>query len=101
MTFKFWKLLKNASEVTLVPKKFFFLKILNLVRSIVECKVSLADGIFQFAEQVRDDSKMLLQFSAFFSRSIVATITVYALLLSSASPCTKSGLDPYLLKSLQ
>jgi hypothetical protein len=34
---------KNASEVTLVPRKCF-LKILNLVQSFVECKVSLADG---------------------------------------------------------
>jgi hypothetical protein len=37
--------LKNASEVTaLVPKNIFFLKILNLVQSFVECKVSPADG---------------------------------------------------------
>jgi hypothetical protein len=45
VTFKFWELLKNASEVTLVLKNIFFLKILNLVQSFVECKVSLADGI--------------------------------------------------------
>jgi hypothetical protein len=39
-------MLKNASEVTLVPKKyFFFLKFLNFVQSFVGCKVSLADGI--------------------------------------------------------
>jgi hypothetical protein len=44
VTLKFWELLKNASEVTLVPKNIFFLKILNLVQSFVECKVSLADG---------------------------------------------------------
>jgi hypothetical protein len=44
VTFKFWELLKNASKVTLVPKNIFFLKILNLVQSFVECKVSLADG---------------------------------------------------------
>ncbi len=44
MTFKIWELLKNASEVTLVPKNIFYLKILNLVQSFVECKVSLADG---------------------------------------------------------
>jgi hypothetical protein len=44
VTFKFWELLKNASEVTLVPKNIFFLKILNFVQSFVECKVSLADG---------------------------------------------------------
>ncbi len=44
VTFKFWELLKNASVVTLVPKNFIFLKILNLVQSFVECKVSLADG---------------------------------------------------------
>jgi hypothetical protein len=44
VTFKFWELLKNASEVSLVPKNIFFLKILNLVQSFVECKVSLADG---------------------------------------------------------
>jgi hypothetical protein len=46
VTYKFWKLLKNASEVTLVPKIIVFLKILNLVQSFVECKVSLADGSF-------------------------------------------------------
>jgi hypothetical protein len=41
-------MLKNASEVTLVPKNIFFLKIPNLVQSFVEGKVSvvsLADGI--------------------------------------------------------
>jgi hypothetical protein len=37
-------MLKNASEVTLVPKIFFFLIILNFVQSFVECKVSLPDG---------------------------------------------------------
>jgi hypothetical protein len=38
-------MLKNASEATLVPKNIFFLKILNLVQSFAECKVSLmADG---------------------------------------------------------
>jgi hypothetical protein len=41
-------MLKNASEVTFVPKNIFFLKILNQVQSFVECKVSLADG---FKEQ--------------------------------------------------
>jgi hypothetical protein len=46
VTFKFWEMLKNASEVTLVPKNIFSLKILNFVQSFVECKVSLADGIF-------------------------------------------------------
>jgi hypothetical protein len=38
-------MLKNVSEVTLVTKNIFFLKILNFVQSFVECKVSLADGI--------------------------------------------------------
>jgi hypothetical protein len=38
-------LLKNASEVTLVPKNIFSLQILNFVQSFVECKVSLADGM--------------------------------------------------------
>jgi hypothetical protein len=37
-------MLKNVSEVTIVPKHFF-LKILNFVQSFVECEVSLADGI--------------------------------------------------------
>ncbi len=37
-------MLKNASEVTLVPKIFFFLKIFNFVKSFVGCKVSLTDG---------------------------------------------------------
>ncbi len=48
MTFNFWEMLKNASEVTLVPKKIFFLlKDLNFLQSFVEYKVSLADGIFK------------------------------------------------------
>jgi hypothetical protein len=41
-------MLKNVSEVTLVTKKIVFLKIFNFVQSFVECKVSLADGIFIF-----------------------------------------------------
>jgi iron only hydrogenase large subunit-like protein len=44
VTFKFWEMLKNVSEVILVTKNIFFLKILNFVQSFVECKVSLADG---------------------------------------------------------
>ncbi len=48
LTFKFWEMLKNVSEVTVVPKDNFFLKILNFVQSFVECKVSLADGILGF-----------------------------------------------------
>ncbi len=39
-------MLKNASEVTLVPKNIIFLKTLDFVQSFVECKVSLADGTF-------------------------------------------------------
>ncbi len=39
-------MLKNPSEVTLVPKNVFFPKILNFVQSFVERKVSLADGIY-------------------------------------------------------
>jgi hypothetical protein len=46
VAFKFWKILKNVSEVTLVTNNIFFLKILNFVVSFVECKVSLADGNF-------------------------------------------------------
>jgi hypothetical protein len=37
-------MLKNASEVTLVPKNIFSQKILNFAQSFVECKVSLDDG---------------------------------------------------------
>jgi hypothetical protein len=37
--------LRYVSEVTLVPKNIFFLKILNFLQSFVECKVSLADGM--------------------------------------------------------
>ncbi len=37
-------MLKNVSEVILVTKNIFFLKIVNFVQSFVECKVSLADG---------------------------------------------------------
>jgi hypothetical protein len=45
VTFKFWEMLKNASEVTLVPKNIFLLINLELcAQSFVECKVSLADG---------------------------------------------------------
>jgi hypothetical protein len=41
-------MLKIASEVTLLPKKRIFLKILNFVPSFVECKVSLFDGMCAF-----------------------------------------------------
>ncbi len=41
-------MLKNASEVSWVPKNLFFLKILNLVQSFVECKGSLADGMHEY-----------------------------------------------------
>ncbi len=44
VTFKFWEMLKNALEVTLVPKNFFSLKFFTFVQSFVEYKVSLADG---------------------------------------------------------
>jgi hypothetical protein len=37
-------MLKNASEITLLPKKYFFLKIFDFAQSFVECKVGLADG---------------------------------------------------------
>jgi hypothetical protein len=37
-------MLKNPSEVALVPKNIFFLKILNLAQSFAKCKVSLAGG---------------------------------------------------------
>ncbi len=33
-------------QTYLSTKEYFFLKILNFVQSFVECKVSLADGIF-------------------------------------------------------
>ncbi len=45
MTFKSWEMLKNASEVTLVPKNILFLNIVKFMQSFVVCKVSLADGI--------------------------------------------------------
>jgi hypothetical protein len=44
VTFKFWETLKNASEVTLVPKKSF-VTILNFVQRFVDCKLSKADGM--------------------------------------------------------
>jgi hypothetical protein len=47
VTFKFWELLKNASEVTLVPRNNFFLKILNLVQSFVECKLRYINSPFR------------------------------------------------------
>jgi hypothetical protein len=53
VSFKFWEMLKNASEITLVPKNVFFLQILNFVQSFVECKVSLADGAMVKAEVVQ------------------------------------------------
>ncbi len=40
--FKFWEMLKNASEVTIVQKKF--LTLFKFVHSLVKCEVSLADG---------------------------------------------------------
>jgi hypothetical protein len=46
VAFKFWEVLKNASEVTQIPKNMFLLKILKFVQSFAECKVSLADGTF-------------------------------------------------------
>jgi hypothetical protein len=52
VTFKFWEMLKNASEVTLVRKQIFFLKILNFVQIFVECKVSVADGKPQYWEYI-------------------------------------------------
>jgi hypothetical protein len=33
VTFKFWEVFKNASELILVPKNIFFLKVLNFVQS--------------------------------------------------------------------
>jgi hypothetical protein len=36
VTFKFWEMLKDASEVTLVPTNIFLPKIFNLVQSFVE-----------------------------------------------------------------
>jgi hypothetical protein len=42
VTFKFWKMLKDASEVTLVPKNVSCLKIWNFVQSYMECKVPSA-----------------------------------------------------------
>jgi hypothetical protein len=49
VTFKFWEMLKNASEVTLVLKNICFLKMLNFLQiSFVECKVSLTDGTSNF-----------------------------------------------------
>ncbi len=42
VTFIFWEMLKNVSEVTLVTTNIFSLKILNFVQTLVECKV--ADG---------------------------------------------------------
>ncbi len=45
MAFKFWEMLKNASEVTLVQKKKKkFLAFFEYVQSFVKFKVSLADG---------------------------------------------------------
>jgi hypothetical protein len=44
VTFIFGKMLKNASEVTLVPKNIFLEKMLDFVQSFVECKVCLPDG---------------------------------------------------------
>jgi hypothetical protein len=38
-------MLKNASEITLVPKNIYIQKTLNFVQSFVGCKVSLTDGI--------------------------------------------------------
>jgi hypothetical protein len=64
VTFKFSEMRKNASEVTLVPRNFFFLKILNFVQSFVQCKVSLADGILQTCrEHMQCDVRMKLNFS--------------------------------------
>jgi hypothetical protein len=53
VTFNFREMLKNASDAMLVPKIFFFLKILNFVQSFVECKVILAEGILLNVRDVR------------------------------------------------
>jgi hypothetical protein len=60
--FKFWELLENASEVALVPKNIFFLEILNFVQSFVECKVSLADGMYTTrSQQQRTYDELLIK----------------------------------------
>jgi hypothetical protein len=40
-------MLKDASEVTKMLRNIVFLEILNFLQSVVECKVSLADGNFE------------------------------------------------------
>jgi hypothetical protein len=46
VTFKFWELLKNGSEVALVPKKIFSKKMWTWCQVVWSAKVSLADGTF-------------------------------------------------------
>jgi hypothetical protein len=56
-------MLRNASEMILVPKNIFSLKILNFVQCFVECKESLADGSFE--ESIRLCSCMFLEYENF------------------------------------
>jgi hypothetical protein len=53
-------MLVNASDVTLVPKNMFFLKIMNLGQNFVECKVSLADST-TFVSKAADQDGFLEQ----------------------------------------
>ncbi len=59
MTFKFWEVLKNASEVNLVQKKV--IKILNFAQSFVKCKVSLADDTENEQNQLFTTNKFYLK----------------------------------------
>jgi hypothetical protein len=53
-------MLKNASDVTSVPKNIFSLKMLNFVQSFVECKVRLADGMFEDENEMRILRRLLI-----------------------------------------
>jgi hypothetical protein len=79
VTFKFWDMLKNASEVTVVPKIFFFLKILNFVQSFVECKVSLADGNLKWSQLTVDGNAFQLDRKEFLKSDTAVDSNFYFL----------------------
>jgi hypothetical protein len=64
-------MLKNASEVTLVLKIIFFLKIPNVVQSFAECKVSPADGML--TQLSRSDAISPISFLKSFMKSRFAS----------------------------
>ncbi len=98
MTVKFWEMLKNASEVTLLPKNIVFLKILNFVQSFVKDKVSLADGTFwRFLATnqewcSRSNGYMFVHYAV--SRPILQSLSAFEDFKRSEDTMKKAFVDP-------